>query len=419
MKVGYISQWFPPEGGSAALPGTIARALNSADFDVSVITAFPNYPDGVLYEGWRQRLSYTESFGPVTVFRTPIYVSHDERAIPRIANYVSFAFSATLTAFRRLRNVDVIWVHATPILPALPAIAMRSVFGIPYVLHIQDLWPDTVLASNMLPPRLEPLVRKPLEWFCNYSYKRAEVVGVIAPSMRETLVERGVPDEKIVDIANWADEDIFHPADPDPAIRRSWGSGPDDFIAVYAGAIGDLQGLETVVEAAFLLRDKPNIQIIIVGDGYARPRLENLAESKGLTNLKFVGRHPVEDMTSIMATADAQIVCLRDLPLYRITLPSKVQASLAAGRPIVVSAGGDAGHVVREAKAGLAVEPGDPGELAKAIATVANMTSDDRASLGNAAHAHYKKRFGESVGVARMTAAIRRASRGRTFGGQK
>lgn len=408
MKIGLITQWFPPERGSAALPGTIADALARRGHNIDVVTAFPNYPEGELQEGWRQRWGHSERRGEsIMVHRTPIYVSHDERAWRRMVNYLSFALSASLTSFRKLRTVDVVWVHGTPVLPALPAMVLKRFRGTPFVLHIQDLWPDTVTASGMLPRWFEPLVRLPLEWFCRRAYANASIIGIITPGMRHVLVERGVSDEKIVEIPNWADESIFHPVAGGTSTRESLGL-PPGFVAMYAGAIGEVQGLETLVQAAAHLRSE-DVHVAIVGDGVAKTNLQNLSAELGADNITFVRSQPLERMGEVLASADMQIVCLKDLPLYRITLPSKVQATLAAGRPIIVSAGGDAGEVVTTAAAGLAVPPGDAGALASALLTAARASARERESWGASGRRYYEDELSEAVGLTRMTCAMEQA----------
>lgn len=410
MKIGIISQWYPPEQGSAALPGTISEALASAGHEIEVITGFPNYPQGVLQAGWRQKWGHREMRNGVTVYRTPVYVSHDHRAWRRMLSYTSFALSATVTSLHRLRSADVVWVHGTPVLPALAAMALRRLSGTRYVLHIQDLWPDTVLASGMLPRRLEPLVRKPIEWFCIRSYASASAVAIITPGMRETLIARGVPNEKIVDIPNWADEAIFHPFSGAELDRSSLGL-PDGFLAMYAGAMGDVQGLETLVNAANILRDEPRIHVAFVGDGVAKERLMTMSEHLGLENITFVPAQPLNAMSQVFASADIQVVCLKDLPLYRITLPSKVQATMAAGHPLLVSAGGDAGAIVEKAQAGLACQPGDPEALAAALRRACDATEVERSAWGENGRNYYEVNLSQAVGVTRMLKSLEKAHR--------
>lgn len=408
MKVAFITQWFPPEKGSAALPGVIAAALQARGVDVRVVTAFPNYPEGTLQEGWRQSFGHRERRGEVTVLRTPIYISHDDRAWPRMLNYVSFAASATWTLLRHGRDVETVWVHGTPATAAIPAMILKAVAGTPYVLHIQDLWPDTVLASGMLPRVVAKAVSPPLEWFCRLSYRQAAAIGVITPGMRTALTSRGVPEKKILDIPNWADEIVFFPGFDGSAVRNELGLSPT-FTAMYAGSVGEVQGLETVVRAAALLKERTNIHFAIVGDGVAKSSLQELATDLDLKNITFIPPQPLERMSAVLAAADIQIISLKDLPLYRITLPSKVQATLAAGRPVIVSAGGDAGDVVSDADAGIAVEPGDPEALAHAVATAAAAPPAELDAWGRAGRRHYESRFSERQGVDRMISALARA----------
>lgn len=409
MRVGFITQWYPPEHGSAALPGTIVSALATQGHDVKVITGYPNYPEGRIQEGWRQRLVHVEQTRSATVYRTPLLISHDNRAWRRMLNYASFAVSATVTALFRLRRADVTWVHATPVLPTLAAMTLKRVAGVPYVVHVQDLWPDTVFASGMLNERLTWLIRPPLDWFCGASYRHAAVVAVIAPGMRTMLLERGVPAAKIVDIPNWADESIFHRIGAQDGDRAALGL-PDGFVAMYAGAVGEVQGLETLIRAAVRLKDRPNIHIAVVGDGVARDRLADLASHLGLKNVHFVPPQPLSSMSSVLASADVQIICLSDAPLYRITLPSKVQATMAAGLPMIVSAGGDAAEVTRDAGSGLVCPPGDDRALAEAIARVADGTLEERESWGASGAKYYQDHLSEKVGVSRMIASLRKAA---------
>lgn len=410
MRVAFLTQWFPPEKGSAALPGVITAALQARGLVVRVVTAFPNYPEGELQAGWVQRWHHHEDRNGIEVLRTPVYISHNAQPMARMLNYLSYAASATITLLRHSKDVDTVWVHGTPATAALPAMILKKLRGTPFVLHIQDLWPDTVLASGMLPAAPESLVRRPMEWFCNLSYRQASVVGVITPGMRSTLVDRGVPDEKILDIPNWADELIFSPGTDGRSTRTEFGL-PSCFTVMYAGAVGKVQGLETLVRAAEALRDRDDIHVAILGDGVAKAQLQRLVKEAGLRNVTFLPSQPLDRMSAVLAAADVQLISLTDLPLYRITLPSKVQATLAAGRPIIVSAGGDAGDVVREAGAGLVVTPGDSTALADAIVCAAATSQADLKRWSDAARAHYDAHFSQELGGAKMVAALEHADR--------
>jgi colanic acid biosynthesis glycosyl transferase WcaI len=179
---------------------------------------------------------------------------------------------------------------------------------------------------------------------------------------------------------------------------------------MYASAIGEVQGLDVVIEVAELLRSRPEINFVLVGAGVARDRLMRAAEQRKLSNIHFVPSQPISAMGDFLASSDVQLICLRDLPLYRITLPSKVQAAMSAGLPLIVSAGGDAARVVEEAKAGISVPPGSPDALATAVITAFEAGAMQRRTWGNSARDHYLSRYSESVGISAMVDPLARAS---------
>jgi glycosyltransferase involved in cell wall biosynthesis len=352
-----------------------------------------------------------EVISGVTVHRAPLYVSHDRNALRRFANYGSFALSASMTAVATIRHVDAVWVHATPATAALPAIVLRSL-GVPYVLHVQDLWPDTVTASGFLSPRMSPRIADLLHPLCDFAYRYASSVQVTAPGMVERIAARGVARNKIGFLPNWCDETIFQPRPRRSDLRTALGL-PSGFTVMYAGAIGEVQGLDVVIEAADLLRSRSEINFVLVGSGVARVRLMQEAAQRKLSNIHFVPAQPISAMGDILALSDVQLICLRDLPLYRMTLPSKLQATMAAGRPLVVSASGDAAKVVKDARAGISVRPGSAGALAKAVLAAFEAGATQRSTWGNSARDHYLSKYSESVGVAAMLDALARASDGR------
>jgi colanic acid biosynthesis glycosyl transferase WcaI len=167
---------------------------------------------------------------------------------------------------------------------------------------------------------------------------------------------------------------------------------------MYASAIGEVQGLDVV------------INFVLVGAGVARDRLMRAAEQRKLSNIHFVPSQPISAMGDFLASSDVQLICLRDLPLYRITLASKVQAAMSAGLPLIVSAGGDAARVVEEAKAGISVPPGSPDALATAVITAFEAAAVQRRAWGNSARTHYITQYSESVGVSAMVAALESAA---------
>ncbi|ACV06862.1 glycosyltransferase family 4 protein [Kytococcus sedentarius] len=399
MKIGIISHWYDPEGGAAAGPGTIARALRDRGHDVHVVTGFPIYPRGEIFEGYRNRPYQREVLEGVTVHRCAIYPSHDTSAAKRMANYLSFAASSSVVAPKVLGDVDVCYVYSSPVTTGFAAMALRSLRGVPYVMHVQDLWPDSVTASGFVGGRKAELTEKALHAACTAMYRSAAHVAVISPGMRTLLAERGAPLEKTSVVPNWAEERSFYPAERSDSRREALGI-TSPFTVMYAGNHGEMQNLWVVLDAAERLLDDPRIGFALVGDGVLKQELVAAAEQRGLHNITFIEPQPFSEMAAVLACADAQIVSLKDEPLYRTTTPSKIQANLAAGQPIIAALTGDAAEVVR-ASGGTAVAPGDAAGLASGVQELASLSPEQLAARGQRARAYYDSTFSErSVGDA-------------------
>lgn len=405
MKIAFITQWYDPEVGSAAIPGAVVRALQARGHDVEVITGFPNYPTGRLYDGYRLRPYARETVRGVRVHRVPLYPSHDASAVRRILNFLSFMLSATLMAPFLARRCQVALVYSTPATVGLVGIALRALLRRPFVLYIQDLWPDTVTATGMLPGWLV----RPAEWvlhrFCNRVYRSAAHIAVISPGMKAILVGRGVPTSKIDVIYNWVDEQLFRPVPAHPQ-----GDGPFD--VMYAGSIGPVQGLDVAIRALALLRPDEDVRLRLIGTGAQVPALQRLADELGVADrLSFEGPRPVAEMSELMASARLQLVCLKDDPLFHFTMPSKIQAILASGRPVITCAPGDVASLTEASGAGWAVGPGDAAGLAEAFRTARSLSPRELDELGKAGHVFYQERLSAHFGAELLEGALAMALR--------
>lgn len=394
-RIGMITQWYDPEQGSAGQPGVISRSLLARDHHVEVVTGFPNYPTGSLYPGYRLRPYARETIRGVTVHRAPLYPSHDTHALRRAANYLSFAGSAAIVAAAKLRHVDAVLVHSTPATAAIPALALQALKGTPFVVHIQDLWPETVVSSGFVEESRASKLESAIQGFCDHVYRRAAAIAVTSPGMADVVIKRGIDPSKIVFLPNWSDESTFKPVDRDPRLAREFNIRAP-FNIMYAGNLGELQGLDTFIDAAQNLRDRPEIGFVLVGDGVARDRLKSIVAERELTNVTFVPPQPFSRMAEVLALADVQLVSLRDFPLFRTTLPSKLQAAMAAGRPVLGAVTGDAAEAIRNSNAGLVVTPGSSTEMAAAILQM----HADQAQLevqSSAALNYYRQNYSEQI----------------------
>ncbi|HTG44026.1 MAG TPA: glycosyltransferase family 4 protein, partial [Verrucomicrobiae bacterium] len=323
----------------------------------------------------------------VEVLRVPLYPSHDRSSLRRVLNYCSFGLSAGMLGPFVVRQPDIAYVMHPPATIGLPALLLRYLRGIPFVLDIQDLWPDTLSATGMIK---NPFALNLVGQWCQLTYRAAAGIAVLSPGFKQLLVQRGVPDKKIQVIYNWCDEEnVTTPSPLEPAEEAVF---RDKFNLVFAGNLGSAQALEAVVDAATLLAPElPTLQFIFIGNGIAKAALETKVKQRGLPNVRFLPRRPVEQVGAALARADALLVHLKDDPLFRIAVPGKTQAYLAVGKPLLMAVPGDAAELVTRARAGVLAEPENAESIASGARQLFRMTPAERASLGANGKAFYKE----------------------------
>jgi colanic acid biosynthesis glycosyl transferase WcaI len=301
-----------------------------------------------------------------------------------------------------VKRPDVIFVYHPPLTIGLPATLLSRLWRVPFVYQIQDLWPETLSATGMVN---NPRVLRWVGLFARWVYSGAASILVISPGFKRNLIGKGVPADKICVIPNWADEDVYRPVPCDAAFASEHGLA-GRFNVVYGGNLGAAQAMDSVLAAAFMLRDLPQVQFVLIGDGVDEVRLREAAESQGLDNVRFLGRQPVERMPNHFALADVLLVHLKDDPLFEITIPSKTIAYLACGRPILSAVAGDAADVVRDAGAGLICPPEDPAALAAAVRQFYGMPVEQREAMGAAGRRAFLANYSRAVLVDRHAALL-------------
>lgn len=405
IKVVLLTQWFDPEPTFKGL--AFARELVGKGFEVEVVTGFPNYPGGKVYDGYRMRLLQREVIDGVQITRLPLYPSHDGSALRRIGNYVSFAASSLFYGLFMLKRPDVIYAYHPPLTVGMTASLLRLIRRIPVVYDIQDMWPDTLRATGMLGnERLLSAISR----FCDWVYRRVDRIVVLSPGFRRLLIERGVPPEKLDVIYNWCDEAALQAA---PVASPD--SAPDgQFRVVFAGNMGKAQALSAVVEAAELLStERAEVRFVLVGSGIEVDSLKQLVAKKRLENVVFVPRVPMNEVGAILASADALLVHLKDDPLFAITIPSKTQAYMAIGKPLLMAVRGDAAELVQQAACGVTAIPEDARSVADAVIRLANLAALEREEMGERSRVFYQRELSLAVGAERFAAHFR-ALAGRT-----
>jgi glycosyltransferase involved in cell wall biosynthesis len=404
MRIVYVSQWFEPEPNNSKTEGFL-NGLIAAGAQLTVLTGFPNYPGGKLYPGYRIRPFRREKLMGFDVHRVPLYPSHNRSSVGRIANYLSFFLSSLIYGLINGRKFDLAYVYHPPITVGLAAALWGRLWRVPFVIEIQDLWPDSVAASDMA--GVKPLSRL-LHGVCNSVYRRAARIVVQCPGMKRKLVERGVPAGKIAVVYNWTDEQAFETAaDFSLPLLKA----PDGFKLIYAGNFGRAQNCETLIRAVALASQRvSNLELLMIGDGVEEKKLSRLAAELGATNIAFHPRVPRKTMGAIYPLADALVCTLTRQDLFSYVIPTKTQAYLAAGRPILMSVNGDAARLITDAGAGIAVPPEDPAALAGAIVRIAGLPAQEREAMGRAGRAYYDEHLSFARGMAKTLGVIREAA---------
>lgn len=402
MKILAITQYFPPE--NVPIPTSIITGLAEQGHEVRVLTGFPNYPAGKVYPGWRQRWRYRERQGLIDVHRVPLYANHSQSAIKRMLNYISFAFSGA-TARRLSRGADIIYVYATQMTPALGPWLWRITGGRPYVLHIQDLWPDSITGSSIVSGRVERTIARILSLWLRSVYRHAGGVIGIAPTMVSTLVSRGVPRDRAHLVHNWA-ESAAHGA---PTRHETRDASATEVL--YAGNVGDMQDLGTAIRAAHAARDA-GVVLTILGDGVARSALRALVEDLDVENVRFEDPVPSERMPDIYARADFALISLKDIPVFRGTIPSKFQAALASGIPVITTVQGDVRGIVEDSGSGLTADAEDVRSLEAAFRGATAVGAERWETMSRAARAFYDTNFSKESGIAKIERLLSAAAKG-------
>lgn len=363
---------------------------------MEVVTGFPNYPSGILYPGYRLKIIQREQLDGVRVTRLPLYPSHDLSAIRRVANYSSFAVSALIYSVFFARKPDVIYAYHPPLTVGLAAIVIRFFRRIPLVYDIQDMWPDTLSATGMFSNRVG---LKLVGMLCQWVYRNSDRLVVLSEGFRRLLVERGVQPEKISVIHNWCDESRLQ---RNRQLVKNCRDGI--FRILFAGNLGRAQGLEAVIEAAELLEREGSrkIEFVFVGAGIELSPLMEQANRKKLSNVRFMPAVPMNEVGDLLRDADALLVHLRNDPLFSVTIPSKTQAYMAVGKPILMAVRGDAAAIVNESRCGIIAEPSNSRSIADAARRLSDLPRSDLMIMGNRGKDYYFEKLSLSVGTGKF-----------------
>ena len=393
MKILLLTQYFPPESAPGGIRVyELGEYLVEQGHNVTVVTGFPNYPLGIKHEKYRKKLFLRENADGIKIVRTFLYASPNKSSFNRLLNYLSFTFTS-LWGILFSTKPDIVYVVTPPFFLGLPAYINKKLRRSPYIFEVQDLWPQAPIERGYVKNKSIAQFLLGMEKFI---YQKAAKIFVISDRMKREIVDKGIDPEKIKVNFNWIDTKLFAPKEDDGVRLRREYNLDDKFIITFAGNMGIVQGLEHIIEAAKILKDRKDIVFILVGDGIEKKRLVNMKENYGLNNVIFIPQQPFDKIPSFLSMSDIAVIHLNKAKFREAAVPSKLQAYMSCGRPVLVAAKGAPADIVSDAHCGLMAEPENPESIAEAV-TYLYSNRNDLNNMGLDARDYALKHFNKKT----------------------
>lgn len=409
MKITLVCQYFPPESNAPAVRTfEHARAWARDGHDVTVVTGFPHHPAGVVFPGYRGEWFRRESVEGVEVLRTWLYAAPNTGFARRVLSFVSFAVSAVVLGFLRGRRPQVVVGTSPQFFTAVAGYALSVLHRVPFVFELRDIWPDSAVELGAVRGRA---VLRPVFALQRHLYRNARAVVMVSEGFRSHLEEAGVAPERIAFVPNGIDPDFLDPAGADAAALLRTLGWEGRFVVSYVGTHGMAHALDTVLDAAALLQGEDDVRFLLAGDGAERARLERRAAEMGLGNVAFLGQRPRDEVASVYLASRVSLVPLRDLPMFRKVLPSKLFELMGFGVPVICSVPGEAAGLVARSGGGTVIPPEDPRALAAAILEL-RADPERRRAMGERGRAFVLREHLRPVLARRMAQVLARAVAG-------
>lgn len=367
MRFLFLTQYYPPEvGATQNRVSDLAERLGRAGHVVTVLTAMPSYPEGRVFDSYRGRLWMEELSGSVRTLRVWAFATNSVGLIARLVSYWSFTLAAAVMALVKGGEHDILYVESPPLFLGLTGILVSRLRKSKLLFNVTDLWPDSAVALGVLRNRAAIRFAAALERFI---YNRADMITGQTEGIVQSVKERA-PQVSVTLVMNGVSLDSYSSLSTTREQGRSELGFTGSFVVGYAGRHGIAQGLATVLQTAEILSTQQGIQFVFLGDGPEKKNLLELAERRGLKNVRFFSPRPAAEMPSVLPCFDAAVVPLKRLDLFQGALPCKLFECMAAGLPVVVSIEGEAKRLVEKANGGITIPPEDPQAMADAILTL-------------------------------------------------
>ena len=363
MRILFLTDNFPPEGNAPATR-TFEHAREWVDkgHKVTVITCAPNFPEGKVFKGYKNKWLSKEKVEGINVWRVKTYITANEGFIKRTIDFASF-MSSSLFFGLFTRKVDVVVGTSPQFFTVISAWALALFKRVPFVFELRDVWPASITAVGAMRRSWVINILEKLELFL---YRQADLIISVTHSFKSDLQNRGVSADKIKVVLNGVDLERYRPLqEKDESLAGKY-ELKNKFVIGYIGTHGLAHALENVIEAAELIIKEENIRIVFAGGGADRSRLEKIVSERGLENIVMIPRQPKDKMPQVWSLCDISLVHLKDAPLFKTVIPSKIFESMAMGLPIIMAVPiGEATDIIEEYKAGISVSPGYPKELSE------------------------------------------------------
>jgi colanic acid biosynthesis glycosyl transferase WcaI len=397
VRILVVSQYFWPEEFRI---NDLVRGLSDRGHKVTVLTGIPNYPGGRFFGGYGIRRNRRQQYEGAHVLRVPLIPRGKGHGIRLALNYASFALSSmVLGPFNCRGKFDLIFIcQLSPVTIALPGILFRKIKKAPMILWILDLWPESLSLAGAVKSNL---ILSPLKRLVEYIYRRSDLVLVASMGFMPSVANKGVSNSRIRYFPNWHEPE-FSALEAEANVVKSE-SLPPGFTVVFAGNIGAAQSFETILEAAEILKDEPEIKWIIIGDGRRLNWVKEEAIKRDLgRSFHILGRRPVGEMRSFFTQAGAMLVTLQPNPAMALTVPGKIQSYMACAKPILAALDGEGRRIIEESGAGLTCPAGDAKGLSTIVSEMFHMPAVERKRMGLKGREYCERHYNRDMLISRL-----------------
>lgn len=400
MKILLVTQYFWPE---TFCINELASALVGQGHEIEVLTGIPNYPEGRFFKGYGLIKREANSYHGITIRRVPHFPRFNGCALGLCLNYASFVFFACILGPLLCRKqYDIVFVYEpSPITVGLPALLLKWIKGCPLLFWVQDLWPESLSATGAVKSQK---ILSAVGRLVRFIYRHCDKILVQSRAFVQSITAFGIASEKIVYFPNLVNSH-FRPLAPESC---SQSAVPKGFVLMFAGNIGAAQDFPTIIATAEMLKEHRDIHFVILGSGRMLEWVQEIVRQRKLeSTVHLLGRYPNEVMPQFYSQADAMLVTLKREPIFELTVPAKVQAYLACGRPIIAAIGGETARIIDESGAGMSCEAENPTQLRDAILALYNKSADERMHMGNLARQYFEEHFDSSKLLERFEVMMR------------